>query len=134
MFDETFLEDHPLSTSYIRGVFRQRIVQAFEETNVPEEMHDILITAALDNGRILDILHNNPSVLFEMFDDKEVYFYVYPYHKDKITYYTHAFVGMGFGEVTTHSHPNRKEAEQCVIREAFDVLEKELTIKKELTS
>ena len=134
MFDERFLIDHPLTTSYIRGVFKGRIVEAFKSTDVPEEMQDSLITAAVDNERMLDILENNPCVLFEMFDDEEVYCYVYPYHKDTKTYYTHAFAGLGFREAVSHSHTTRRESEQCAIKECFEVLEGILSAKKELSS
>jgi len=130
MFDEKFLEEHPLSTGYIQDVFRIRITKVLEGAGVPEDIKEDLITSSLSNERLLEVLKENPCVLFDIFDGAGIHFFVYPFKEDGKTSYAHASINESSFLTDHNGTSTRRLAEQHAIRECFEHLEHSLTSKK----
>jgi hypothetical protein len=130
MFNEKFLEKYPLSTSYIQGVFKTRIIKVLEELDVPEGIREDLILSSMNDERLIETLEGNPCVLFDIFDSAGIHFFVYPFKENGKTSYAHASINESSFLTDSNGTSSRKLAEQHAVRECFEHLEHLLSSKK----
>jgi len=123
MFDENFLERHPLSVAYLQGVFKIRIQKVLKEMDVPDDIKAELIESAMNNKRLLEVLDENPGILFEIFDEQKIHFFIYPYKVAGEARYSYSNVYEASAMDRAPLYDTRKEAEKRAVRECFEQLE-----------
>lgn len=132
MFDEKFLREYALSVNHIKFFFRKKAIEAFNKMGVSEEMQEVLINTAISDEKFVELLENNPCILFEIFDLENIHFYVYPHKEEGIVYYMYRNINGDKTISGTQEYNTRKLAEYSAIREAFEMLETVLKSKNEL--
>lgn len=68
------LKDNPLSAIVIKQWFLDKMIESFKsEKNIPEEYRQQLIEAGVSEDMLERYVQNNPNVLFEIFDNNEIF-------------------------------------------------------------
>jgi hypothetical protein len=118
------LEKYPLAASVIRNWFIWRMVEALESESIDEEFKQYMRDQGIENERMGTLIDLNPRMLFDIFDEHEVFIETFLYPDNTFT------IKIG-NEATTNSWKTRKEAELFAIEAAFEILNKQLTPKEE---
>jgi hypothetical protein len=100
------------------------MVEALESESIDEEFKQYMRDQGIENERMGTLIDLNPRMLFDIFDEHEVFIETFLYPDNTFT------IKIG-NEATTNSWKTRKEAELFAIEAAFEILNKQLTPKEE---
>jgi len=113
------LEKHPQSTEVIREWFFNKMAESIDDSLVPEDFKKSMMEEAVTNERLAILIDANPRMLFDVFDDNDLFIEIFMYPDVTFT----CKIG---NEATTNSWKTRIEAELFAIDVAFDMLENKL--------
>lgn len=114
------LEKYPLSTEVVREWFMQKMIESVRDADeVPEDFKNFMLEQGIDNNRMATIIDSNPRMLFDVFDNNDLFIEIFMYPDVTFT----CKIG---NEATTNSWKTRKDAEAFAIEAAFEMLEKKL--------
>jgi hypothetical protein len=113
------LEKHPYATEVIRTWFLEKMIESLNDQSVPDEFKDFMRGQGIDNDRLSTMIDANPRMLFDVFDENDLFIEIFMYPDVTFT----CKIG---NEATTNSWKTRKEAEMFAIEAAFDILENKL--------
>jgi hypothetical protein len=113
------LEKHPYATEVIRTWFLEKMIESLNDQSVPDEFKDFMRGQGIDNDRLSTMIDANPRMLFDVFDENDLFIEIFMYSDVTFT----CKIG---NEATTNSWKTRKEAEMFAIEAAFDILENKL--------
>jgi hypothetical protein len=114
------LEKYPLSTEVVREWFMQKMIESVRgDDEVPEDFKNFMLEQGIDNNRMATIIDSNPRMLFDVFDNNDLFIEIFMYPDVTFT----CKIG---NEATTNSWKTRKDAEAFAIEAAFEMLEKKL--------
>ena len=113
------LEKHPYATEVIRTWFLEKMIESLNDQSVPDEFKDFMRGQGIDNERLSTMIDANPRMLFDVFDENDLFIEIFMYPDVTFT----CKIG---NEATTNSWKTRKEAEMFAIEAAFDILENKL--------
>jgi hypothetical protein len=113
------LEKHPYATEVIRTWFLEKMIESLNDQSVPDEFKDFMRGQGIDNERLSTMIDANPRMLFDVFDENDLFIEIFMYPDVTFT----CKIG---NEATTNSWKTRKEAEMFAIEAAFDILENQL--------
>ena len=113
------LEKHPYTTEVIRTWFLEQMIESMKDQSVPDEFKDFMRGQGIDNERLSTMIDANPRMLFDVFDENDLFIEIFMYPDVTFT----CKIG---NEATTNSWKTRKEAEMFAIEAAFEILENKL--------
>ena len=113
------LEKHPYTTEVIRAWFLEQMIESMKDQSVPDEFKDFMRGQGIDNERLSTMIDANPRMLFDVFDENDLFIEIFMYPDVTFT----CKIG---DQATTNSWKTRKEAELFAIEAAFEILEKKL--------
>ena len=114
------LEIYPLSTEVVREWFMQKMIESVRgDDEVPEDFKNFMLEQGIDNNRMATIIDSNPRMLFDVFDNNDLFIEIFMYTEVTFT----CKIG---NETTTNSWKTRKDAEAFAIEAAFEMLENKL--------
>lgn len=113
------LEKHPYATEVIRTWFLEKMIESLNDQSVPDEFKDFMRGQGIDNDRLSTMIDANPRMLFDVFDENDLFIEIFMYPDVTFT----CKIG---NEATTNSWKTRKEAEMFAIEAAFEILENKL--------
>lgn len=113
------LEKHPYATEVIRTWFLEKMIESLNDQSVPDEFKDFMRGQGIDNERLSTMIDANPRMLFDVFDENDLFIEIFMYPDVTFT----CKIG---NEATTNSWKTRKEAEMFAIEAAFEILENKL--------
>ena len=114
------LEKYPLSTEVVREWFMQKMIESVRgDDEVPEDFKNFMLEQGIDNNRMATIIDSNPRMLFDVFDNNDLFIEIFMYTDVTFT----CKIG---NETTTNSWKTRKDAEAFAIEAAFEMLENKL--------
>ena len=114
------LEKYPLSTEVVREWFMQKMIESVRgDDEVPEDFKNFMLEQGIDNNRMATIIDSNPRMLFDVFDNNDLFIEIFMYTDVTFT----CKIG---NEATTNSWKTRKDAEAFAIEAAFEMLENKL--------
>ena len=113
------LEKHPYATEVIRTWFLEKMIESLNDQSVPDEFKDFMRGQGIDNERLSTMIDANPRMLFDVFDENDLFIEIFMYPDVTFT----CKIG---NEATTNSWKTRKEAEMFAIEAAFEMLENQL--------
>lgn len=114
------LEKYPLSTEVVREWFMQKMIESVRgDDEVPEDFKNFMLEQGIDNNRMATIIDSNPRMLFDVFDNNDLFIEIFMYPDVTFT----CKIG---NEATTNSWKTRKDAEAFAIEAAFEMLENKL--------
>jgi hypothetical protein len=119
------LEKYPRAASVIRNWLVQRLVEALQNESIDEEFKQYMRDQGIDNDKVGAMIDANPRMLFDAFDEYEIFIGTNVTQKDAF----HCTINNSLSPGGTHY--TRKEAELFAIDAAFDILENKLTPKEE---
>ena len=113
------LEKHPYTTEVIRTWFLEKMIESLNDQSVPDEFKDFMRGQGIDNERLSTMIDANPRMLFDVFDENDLFIEIFMYPDVTFT----CKIG---DQATTNSWKTRKEAEMFAIEAAFEILENKL--------
>ena len=114
------LEKYPLSTEVVREWFMQKMIESVRgDDEVTEDFKNFMLEQGIDNNRMATIIDSNPRMLFDVFDNNDLFIEIFMYTDVTFT----CKIG---NETTTNSWKTRKDAEAFAIEAAFEMLENKL--------
>jgi hypothetical protein len=116
------LEKYPKSGKVVNKWFLDKMLKSLNTDTVPEEFKEYISNQPIDNQNIAVMIDNNPRVLFDVFDENEIYI--------NVTRLGGKFMSGYSNNIDQHIKDNlfitRKEAEFDAIESAFELLDKNL--------
>ena len=112
------LEKHPLATEVVRTWFFEQMVKSFEDENVPEEFKEMMKQEGVTNERLAILIDAQPRILFDVFDENEIYIAVFYTPNTFMVSINQSDLGL--------KYKTRKEAELVAVEKAFELLEEKL--------
>jgi hypothetical protein len=116
------LEKYPKAGKIVNKWFLDKMLKSLNTDTVPEEFKEYISNQPIDNQNIAVMIDNNPRVLFDVFDENEIYI--------NITRLGGKFMSGYSNDIDQHIKDNlfitRKEAEFDAIESAFELLDKNL--------
>ena len=123
------LEKYPRAASVIKNWLLWKMVDALQNESIDEEFKQYMRDQGIDNDKISPMIDANPRMLFDVFDEHDVFIFIqYMDVKDSVEFF-HTFRNIDTNPVKLFK--TRKEAELFAIEAAFEILENNLTPKEE---
>jgi len=113
------LQKYPHSADVVRKWLFNRMVESMQDDSVPEDFKEAMMNEAVTNERLAVFIDTNPRMLFDVFDDNEIYI--------AITTPPDWCWEISPGHTENSVCRSRKEAEHAAIEKAFEILEEKLT-------
>jgi hypothetical protein len=119
-------EKYPLSTEAMREWFKAKLVESFKEFNEDEAFKGAMLELGVDDEQLTRVVEAGPHMLFELFDNNEIYVSIFYYYNEK---------QWGFSINETHANFNgqfssRKATEHAAMLKGLGKLE--ITLKEKL--
>jgi hypothetical protein len=131
MFTEEFLGTYPLSIQEVKRIFKERALLSFKDLEVDPDIQDDILHLAIGDYSIVSSLNNNPCIYYEIFDEYGIYVSVFPTKVEREIKFSFKIQGKNV-EIGINSLDKRRDADYKAIKEAFVLLEEQLSAKKEL--
>lgn len=123
------LEKYPRAASVIKNWLLSRMVEALQSESIDEDFKQYMREQGIDNDKISPMIDANPRMLFDVFDENDVFIFInYMDVKDNVEFF-YSFRNIDTNPVK--SFKTRKEAELSAIEKAFEILDNKLTPKEE---
>jgi len=123
------IEKYPLAGKVVKDWFLKEMINSFKDESVPSEFKDFMLEQGVDDDKIGTLIDVNPRMLFDVFDENDVFIFIhYMDVKDKVEFF-HSFRNIDTNPVKLFK--TRKEAELFAIEAAFEILENQLSPKEE---
>ena len=113
------LQKYPHSADVVRKWLFNRMVESMQDDSVPEDFKEAMMNEAVTNERLAVFIDTNPRMLFDVFDENDLFIEIFMYPDVTFT----CKIG---NEATTNSWKTRKDAEAFAIEAAFEMLENKL--------
>lgn len=117
------LEKYPRAASVIKNWLLWKMIEALQNESIDEEFKQYMRDQGIENDKIAPMIDANPRMLFDIFDEHEVFISINVVDK-KFTYRIDNLVN-------PTEYSTRKECELISITRAFEILENKLTPKEE---
>jgi hypothetical protein len=117
------LEKHPETAKVINEFYRSKMINSMETEDVPDEFKEMLKEQSFDNEYIATFVDASPRMLFDVFDDNEIYINVTAFPNSLFHY---SIVGEIAEVGSTETFNTRLEAEKLVVEQAFEILNEKL--------
>ena len=111
------LEKYPKAAAVINEFYRSKMIDSLNTEDVPEDFKELVKQQEFDNEYIAKFIDGNPRILFDVFDDHEIYINI---SAPKFSF------SIGTGGVISGTLKTRKEAEKAAILHAFQLLNDKL--------
>jgi len=122
---EELLEKYPKAGKVVNDWFVDKMLQSLNTSTMTEEFKEYINTHSINNKHITLAIDANPRVLFDVFDDNDVFIEILVDYKLNNTTFTFTVV-----DEEMYSNPitytSRKSAEYAAIELAFELLDKKL--------
>jgi hypothetical protein len=67
------LQKYPHSADVVRKWFLNRMVESMQDDSVPEDFKEAMMNEAVTNERLAVFIDTNPRMLFDVFDENDIY-------------------------------------------------------------
>jgi hypothetical protein len=123
------IQTYPAAGKIVKEWFFKSMLESFKDDTVPDEFKEYMLEQGIEDDKIGVLIDVNPRMLFDVFDDNEVFIFIhYMDVKDNVKFF-YSFRNIDTNPVK--SFKTRKEAELYAIESAFEMLENNLSPKVE---
>jgi hypothetical protein len=116
------LKEYPETTKLIQAWYLDKMLESFKDESVPEDFKEMMKATPIDEDKISKMIDGAPRLLFDFFDEHELYIEVLVNYKDKPSIFTYTVIADGEVLSQPTKYNSRKEAEYVAIEEAFKLL------------
>jgi hypothetical protein len=116
------LKEHPETTKLIQAWYLDKMLESFKDESVPDDFKEMMRATPIDEDKISKMIDGAPRLLFDFFDEHELYIEVLVNYKDKPSIFTYTVIADGDVVSQPTKYNSRKEAEYVAIEEAFKLL------------
>ena len=126
------IQKYPLAGKIVKDWFLKEMINSFKDETVPTEFKDFMLEQGVDDDKIGTLIDVNPRMLFDVFDENEIYITIKVVKTSVQNSMKPTFLYKinDTGEYTNR-YFIRKEAELFAIEAAFEILENLLSPKEE---
>lgn len=115
------LDAHPTAAKTINDFYHKKMIESMDTEDVPDEFKEMLKQQTFDNEYVAKFVDASPSILFEIFDNADIYIGITPIYKTEAISYRYTINTLLSGEEST-----RKQAEAKAVELAFKLLNDKL--------
>jgi hypothetical protein len=112
------LETYPKAGKIVNKWFLDKMIASLNNDAIPDEFKEYISNQPIENENISVMIDNNPRVLFDVFDDNNVFIQI---NVSKTFSYS-----INEGDVISGSWRIRKDAEAAAMEQAFALLDEKL--------
>jgi hypothetical protein len=116
------LKEYPETTKLIQAWYLDKMLESFKDESVPDDFKEMMRATPIDEDKISKMIDGAPRLLFDFFDEHELYVEVLVNYKDKPSIFTYTVIADGDVVSQPTKYNSRKEAEYVAIEEAFKLL------------
>lgn len=116
------LKDYAETTRLIKDWYMSKMLESFKDESVPEDFKEMMRATPIDDDKISKMIDGSPRLLFDFFDEHELYIEVLVNYKDKPSIFTYTVIAEGEVVSQPTKYNSRKEADYVAISEAFKLL------------
>lgn len=116
------LKEHPETTKLIQAWYLDKMLESFKDESVPDDFKEMMRATPIDEDKISKMIDGAPRLLFDFFDEHELYVEVLVNYKDKPSIFTYTVIADGDVVSQPTKYNSRKETEYVAIEEAFKLL------------
>jgi hypothetical protein len=116
------LKEYPETTRLIKDWYMRMMLESFKDDSVPDDFKEMMRATPIDEDKISKMIDGAPRLLFDFFDEHELYVEVLVNYKDKPSIFTYTVIADGDVVSQPTKYNSRKEAEYVAIEEAFKLL------------
>lgn len=115
------LEKYPKAGKVVNDWFLAKMLKSLNTNTIPEEFKEYISNQPIDNQNVAVMINNNPRVLFDVFDENDLYIEILVDYKSNIAKFSYTVID---DEIlsNTINYASRKEAELAAIELAFKLL------------
>lgn len=123
------LQKYPHSADVVRKWLFDRMVESMQDDSVPEDFKQSMMNEAVTNERLAVFIDTNPRILFDVFDENELYVHIVPINpiKGVMKFLMGIDTLESLDDTPSTHYSTRKEAECAAIEKTFEILENKLT-------
>jgi hypothetical protein len=115
------LEKYPEITKLIKDWYMKKMIESFNNDNVPEEIKEFMMAQGIQDDKLTTIIDGSPRALFDFFDENKVFIQVNISNSGTVFSYN-----INEGDIISGGWNNRRETESAAIISAFELLNKNL--------
>lgn len=117
------LKAYPKAAEVVKAYYLGVLIKSLVEDGVdlPKEFKEQVMEAGVNDEKIAQVIHASPRMLFDVFDEYEIYITIYPINWEKKVQFRYSIEDSKFNHFET-----RKLAEKAAIEDAFKQLEEKL--------
>lgn len=115
------LKTYNNTTTLIREWYLNKMIESFKDKDVPEDFKEMMRAVPIDNDKISKMVDGAPRLLFDFFDENEVFIQINVNNFGKVYSYS-----INEGESMSGGWTCRKDAEYASIERAFEILENKI--------
>ncbi len=119
------LETYPKAGKIVNDWFLDKMLKSLNTDAIPEEFKEYISNQPIDNQNIAVMIDNNPRVLFDVFDENDIYVEILVDYKSNSAKFSYTVIN---DEMYSNplTYTSRKYAELAAIEQAFELLDKNL--------
>jgi len=119
------LETYSKAGKIVNKWFLDKMLKSLNTDTVPEEFKEYISHQPIDNQNIAVMIDNNPRVLFDVFDENDIYVEILVDYKSNSAKFSYTVIN---DEMYSNplTYTSRKYAEIAAIEQAFELLDEKL--------
>ena len=116
------LETYPKAGKIVNKWFLDKMIASLNNDAIPDEFKEYISNQPIENENISVMIDNNPRVLFDVFDENDIYVEILVDYKSNSAKFSYTVISDEmYSNPITYS--SRREAEMAAIEQAFKLLE-----------
>ena len=116
------LETYPKAGKIVNKWFLDKMIASLNNDAIPDEFKEYISNQPIENENISVMIDNNPRVLFDVFDENDIYVEILVDYKSNSAKFSYTVINDEmYSNPITYS--SRRYAELAAIEQAFKLLE-----------
>ena len=116
------LETYPKAGKIVNKWFLDKMIASLNNDAIPDEFKEYISNQPIENENISVMIDNNPRVLFDVFDENDIYVEILVDYKSNSAKFSYTVIN---NEIYSNplTYTSRRYAELAAIEHAFKLLE-----------
>ena len=116
------LETYPKAGKIVNKWFLDKMIASLNNDAIPDEFKEYISNQPIENENISVMIDNNPRVLFDVFDENDIYVEILVDYKSNSAKFSYTVINNEmYSNPITYS--SRRHAELAAVEQAFKLLD-----------
>ena len=116
------LETYPKAGKIVNKWFLDKMIASLNNDAIPDEFKEYISNQPIENENISVMIDNNPRVLFDVFDENDIYVEILVDYKSNSAKFSYTVIN---NEIYSNplTYTSRRYAELAAVEQAFKLLD-----------